>query len=379
MGQFPVSPNKDPKKSLILFLGNYRPLVPKDQAKDIITNIQKSPYVLKKVYVYTDDPLLNEQIDGVKVVSLPRFMANPAKKIKEEISNPKNAQAWQKLLEEIKSFDLDLGLVVYTYWMPPELFEIPKQGFVNFHPGPLPMIRGFEPETAGILLGLQNFSGTYHKISAEFDLGDLYEASPEVTIEANTTAYGLYVKVTQIMADTVHRFLNRMSSDKIKPIPQKASEGFMTNMTYIKDQANIYFNYDTSNLLDRKNRAINGQDFPYPLGYFENEEDRVIVYNLVTQKGLGELEAGQKIGTLNAQELGIHEEWDQAPIFSLADGLCALQIKPEKSKTELGPWVHVHPTKPRAFLTEFNATADEEIIAKHLNFLLITMEQSLGI
>ena len=30
------------------------------------------------------------------------------------------------------------------------------------------MIRGFEPETAGILLGLQNFSGTYHRVSEEF-------------------------------------------------------------------------------------------------------------------------------------------------------------------------------------------------------------------
>jgi methionyl-tRNA formyltransferase len=176
----------------------------------------------------------------------------------------------QKTLEKIKKLKPDI--IISAFWgyiLKPELFNIPPQGTINFHPGYLPYNRGVNPNVwpfventpAGV---------TIHYIDEGTDTGNII-ARKKVKIRPTDTA-GTINDIT--LLEIVKLFIKTwplIKSGKNKSIPQKNLG--KTTFHKIKDLEIL----DTIDL-NKKYRAIDLINFlrsrSYPdrfyAHYFEN-------------------------------------------------------------------------------------------------------------
>ena len=69
---------------------------------------------------------------------------------------------------------LDLG-ISFLYWnrIRDPLLSLPSKGFLNFHPAPLPDMRGLGGYNVAILEGRPDWGVSAHFVDADFDTGDL--------------------------------------------------------------------------------------------------------------------------------------------------------------------------------------------------------------
>ncbi len=79
--------------------------------------------------------------------------------------------------------------------LPAEVIELPAQGAINFHDGPLPIYAGLNTPVWALLNGAQSYGITWHRMTAQVDQGDIlvqkhFEISPhETALTLNTRCY----------------------------------------------------------------------------------------------------------------------------------------------------------------------------------------------
>ena len=131
-----------------------------------------------------DDPLnINPQIQAMKRFFLPAELSARQSVIKKNFDDTEASKKIQRFLDDISSVVYDTGVVFYGNWVPPQLFKIPLNGFINFHPGPLPFLKGMEPDTFAILEGWKKIWGTVHKVDEHFDTGLIIAMTKKVKIK----------------------------------------------------------------------------------------------------------------------------------------------------------------------------------------------------
>jgi len=86
-----------------------------------------------------------------------------------------NKGSWQKKLGLfLRNKKIDVVFVLtFKYKIPAKLLAIPKWGFINFHPGPLPEYRGPDPVFWQIKRQLAQGTLTVHQMDAQFDTGPI--------------------------------------------------------------------------------------------------------------------------------------------------------------------------------------------------------------
>ncbi|MGC8800755.1 MAG: formyltransferase family protein [Chloroflexus sp.] len=78
------------------------------------------------------------------------------------------------LAAQLEQQRVDLAVVVCWPWrIRPPLLTIPRLGFLNMHPSPLPELRGPEPLFWALRLGWQRTAITWHLMDAAFDHGPI--------------------------------------------------------------------------------------------------------------------------------------------------------------------------------------------------------------
>jgi len=98
---------------------------------------------------------------------------------------------WQKKLAVfLKNKKVDVVFVLtFKYRIPAKLLAIPKWGFINFHPGPLPAYRGPDPVFWQIKRQLPQGTITAHQMDAQFDTGPIIGAVPFPIKQGMTHSY----------------------------------------------------------------------------------------------------------------------------------------------------------------------------------------------
>ena len=107
----------------------------------------------------------------------------------------------------LSNWDCDIGICIGWNWLiPTEILEVPRHGFIGYHPTLLPSNRGRHPVIWTIQLGLDKTGSTLFRLSAEIDDGPILSQS-ELVLDTRETATSLYMKLMSIVPDQLKEII----------------------------------------------------------------------------------------------------------------------------------------------------------------------------
>lgn len=126
-------------------------------------------------------------------------------------------------LENLKSYNADVFVVVAFRMLPIEVFSIPPKGTFNIHGSLLPQYRGAAPIHWAVINGESKTGVTSFFLNQEIDKGDLINFKQlEIGILENTG--DIYQKLKQLGGELAVETLNQIESNGIHPIAQSKLE-----------------------------------------------------------------------------------------------------------------------------------------------------------
>ncbi|ASK30525.1 methionyl-tRNA formyltransferase [Chryseobacterium sp. T16E-39] len=134
----------------------------------------------------------------------------------EKLRNP-------EFLQQIKSLDADVFVVVAFRMMPKVLFEMPKIGTFNLHASLLPDYRGAAPINYAVINGEEKTGVTTFFINEKIDEGNIL-LQEELQILPDENAGSLHDRLMEIGSKLIVSTLNGLAEDSIKERPQPQVE-----------------------------------------------------------------------------------------------------------------------------------------------------------
>lgn len=130
----------------------------------------------------------------------------------EKLKNP-------EFLEELRSLQADLQVVVAFRMLPELVWNMPPMGSLNLHGSLLPQYRGAAPINWAVINGEKETGVTTFKLKHEIDTGDilLQESFP---IGENETAGEVHDRMKEIGADLLVRTVRGLADGSLKKVPQ---------------------------------------------------------------------------------------------------------------------------------------------------------------
>ena len=144
----------------------------------------------------------------------------------EKLKNP-------AFLEELKSLNADLQVVVAFRMLPEAIWDMPPLGTINVHGSLLPQYRGAAPINWAIINGEKETGVTTFKLQQEIDTGNIL-LQEKITIKDNETAGELHDEMKELGASVLTKTIQQLVEGTVREIPQ--------NMTtsYIKHAPKIF-------------------------------------------------------------------------------------------------------------------------------------------
>lgn len=125
---------------------------------------------------------------------------------------------YDSCLQKIDSNELVFDLAVsYVYWriLKKPIIQTPKLGIINFHPAPLPDLRGTGGFNLAILENHNEFGVTAHYMDEGIDTGPIIEVDRFAINAATETAQSLEKKSHKRMIELFKKTLNRVKEEGI--------------------------------------------------------------------------------------------------------------------------------------------------------------------
>ena len=129
----------------------------------------------------------------------------------------------EAFLEELKSLNANLQVVVAFRMLPKSVWQMPEYGTFNLHASLLPQYRGAAPINWAIINGEEKTGVTTFFIDEQIDTGSII-ANKEVTIEEKETAGSLHDKLMIKGSELVIETLELIENGSADPIPQPQNE-----------------------------------------------------------------------------------------------------------------------------------------------------------
>jgi len=160
----------------------------------------------------------------------------------------------------LSALNPDIGVVFYGSWMPPELFKIPARGFINYHPAPLPALRGVEPDTFAVLEGRKIMWGTVHKVSGSYDEGEIAGRTAKMKVTRHMTPVVIWHTLTRYGINAVLRALDEIHKGSV--VFERQAQWPMLDATRKRARVEsvIKWSSDTLDVIRRRLLAFCGQD-----------------------------------------------------------------------------------------------------------------------
>ena len=131
-----------------------------------------------------------------------------------------NLLDYDGLMDSIEENKLEFDLAVsYVYWkiLKKPLIEIPSLGIINFHPAPLPELKGTGGFNVAILENHDSFGVTAHYLDEGIDTGPVIEVDRFAIDAKSETAQSLERKSHQKMVELYKKILNEVARTGILP------------------------------------------------------------------------------------------------------------------------------------------------------------------
>ena len=164
----------------------------------------------------------------------------------------------ETFLDELKSLNANLQIVVAFRMLPKVVWQMPKYGTFNLHASLLPNYRGAAPINWAIMNGEAQTGVSTFFIDDNIDTGDMI-LQEYVDINPEGNAGSLHDKLMGIGSELVLKTVSLIKKDDVKTSPQTNSKAIKTAYKLNKDNCKI----DWSKSLENIHNKIRGLS-PYP-------------------------------------------------------------------------------------------------------------------
>lgn len=251
------------EKLRIVFMGT------PEFAVGILDTIIKNDYNVVGVITAADKPAGRGQ--KIKYSAVKEYaLANDLK-----LLQPTNLKD-ESFLDELKSLNANLQVVVAFRMLPKVVWEMPKLGTFNLHASLLPNYRGAAPINWAIINGETKTGVTTFFIDDKIDTGAMILSS-ETEIDPNENAGQLHNRLMEIGSSTVIDTLKLIETGNVKTTVQKEYPEIKTAYKLNKENCKIDW---TKSALEINN-LIRGLS-PYPASWCffsdKNQEWNVKIY-----------------------------------------------------------------------------------------------------
>ena len=218
-----------------------------------------------------------------------KLIESPVKKFAVEnglkVLQPKNLKS-PAFIEELKSLEADLQIVVAFRMLPEVVWNMPALGTYNLHSSLLPKYRGAAPINWAIINGDEKTGVTSFKLQHEIDTGDLlFQESLE--IGANETAGELHDRLMILGSEVVLKTVSAIKKGGIKL--QSQSDSLVTKAPKIfTDDCEINWSQDVIKVHD----FIRGLS-PYPAAWTIIDNLTFKIYKATVEKEVNDLNPGE--------------------------------------------------------------------------------------
>jgi len=244
---------------------------------------------LKIVFMGTPDfavgclnALVNSNHNVEAVITAPDRAAGRGKKIiQSEIkkyTNSNNLRLLQpinlkdeKFINELKSINADIFVVVAFRMLPKIVWEIPEKGTINLHASILPQLRGAAPIHWAIINGLKETGVTTFFINEKIDFGDVIEKS-KVKIDSSENTGQLYEKLKTKGSELLLSSLKIIEKNNFKSTKQTNPKELLLAPKLNKNNTRINWNNKGESIFNFV-RGLN----PYPSAWTKNKKtDKIL-------------------------------------------------------------------------------------------------------
>lgn len=176
------------------------------------------------------EALISANKNIVGVVTAPDKPAGRGKKLQQsaikvcalkhsiDVLQPTNLKD-ENFLEELKSLNADIQIVVAFRMLPEVVWNMPEFGTFNLHASLLPQYRGAAPINWAIINGETKTGVTTFFLKHEIDTGDVLDQT-EVEIGENENVGSLYYRLMTVGAQKVVETLTRIEKGDLNSTPQ---------------------------------------------------------------------------------------------------------------------------------------------------------------
>jgi methionyl-tRNA formyltransferase len=126
-----------------------------------------------------------------------------------------------EFLEELKSLNADMQIVVAFRMLPDTVWNMPPMGTINLHGSLLPQYRGAAPINWAIINGEKETGVTTFKLKHEIDTGDIL-LQERIEIGENETAGELHDRMKEIGAQLLVKTVEGIADGTLKETPQSS-------------------------------------------------------------------------------------------------------------------------------------------------------------
>ena len=218
------------------------------------------------------DALLQADFDIVAVITAPDKPAGRGQKLNESavkkyaveknipVLQPEKLKA-PEFIEELKSYQADLQVVVAFRMLPEIVWNMPPKGTINLHGSLLPQYRGAAPINHAIINGEKESGVTTFFLTHEIDTGNII-FSDTVPISDDETAGDLHDKLMITGAKLLVKTVGAIAEGNFTEQPQPAAEVLKHAPKIFKDDCKI----DWNNTAQQVHNLIRGLS-PYPTAF----------------------------------------------------------------------------------------------------------------
>ncbi|KRO86084.1 MAG: methionyl-tRNA formyltransferase [Bacteroidetes bacterium] len=183
----------------------------------------------------------------------------------------------EKFVNELKSINADIFIVVAFRMLPKIVWEIPNKGTMNLHASLLPQLRGAAPIHWAIINGLNETGVTTFFINEKIDCGNVIERS-KVKIDDYENTGQLYEKLKTKGSELLLSSLKIIEKNNFKSIKQTNRKELLLAPKLNKNNTRINWNNSGESIFNFV-RGLN----PYPSAWTKNKKnDKILkLFNVI--------------------------------------------------------------------------------------------------
>jgi methionyl-tRNA formyltransferase len=257
---------------LLLCTSWFRPLLGRDMGTDLMDRLSRRGLEVVGVIGPDEEKLAQDAlVRGLPYFTLPPEFrwtsATIRRRLVDDFGFAARLETW---IEPIRRLDAELGVLYFATWIPPGLLAAPRRGWVNFHPAPLPELRGFLPEDFALLEGWSSMPGTLHVATDAIDEGPVILKSRPARLSPWDTPDSVMQKVGETARSCIHRGVTDYLEGRATLTDQKDVKGFYAGYQEFYPQSLVDWAADSHDKIHRRFQTFRGQhhrvDLKAPIG-----------------------------------------------------------------------------------------------------------------